>query len=194
MLVGANARGQNLGYGGIGNNREAPVNGAGRIGVPLVVDIAHRQNKGEDSVLVIDKYLAVVARLDAAEGHRRAGGKAHGEDGGADIGPEGNQACRPADLHPLLHQLLGKLLPVILRGHKHVEVLLLQLLGDISRYLISGSRADDGGETGGGAVNELDPPLPQDDVVGGAQPDVAVDGVFRLGIKIGRFQVSYSLY
>ena len=184
MFIGADAGGQDLRDRRIGDGREAPVDGAGGVGIPFVGHITHRHGEGEDTVFVINQHLAVVARLDAAEGQGDAGGKTHGEDRGGNIRSEGDQAGRPADLDAGLDQLLGETLAVIFGGHEDVEVLLLELGGDFGGDLLGRSRATDGGKTGGGAVDELDAAFPQDDVIGRAQPDVVIGGVFRLRVEI----------
>ena len=63
-------------------------------------------------------------------------------------------------------------LPLGLVVHEDVEILLLQLQGDLGGDLLVGRRAHDGGKAWGGAVNKLDAALAEDDVVGRAQPDV----------------------
>ena len=113
MFIGADARGQNLGYGGIGYDGKAEIYAAGSIGVPLVGDKPAGQNKGENSVLVIDEVFTEVAGLDAAERHGCAGCKAEGENRGGYVRAEGNEARVPADLHAGLNKLLGKARPVI---------------------------------------------------------------------------------
>ena len=67
-----------------------------------------------------------------------------------------------------------KRLPLYSRRHEDIEVLLLQLLGDFGGDLLSRGGAQDGGKAGGGAVHELHAAFAQDDVIGGAQPDVVV--------------------
>ena len=171
MLVGADAGGQDLGNRGIGDGREAPVDRARGIGVPLVGHIAEGHDKGVGPVLVVDEVLSEVARLYAAEGHGHAAGKADGEDRLVDVRAEGDEPRRPADLDARLDELLGKPLPAVLSAHEDVEVLFLQLEGDLRRRLRIGRRADDGRKAGRGAVHELDAPLSEDQVVRGAQPE-----------------------
>ena len=100
--------GSTSGMGGIGNNREAEIDAAGCIGVPLVGDKPAGQHKSKNAVLVIDEVFPEIAGLDAAEGHGGARGKAQGEHRGRYIRAEGHQARVPADLHAGIHQLLGK--------------------------------------------------------------------------------------
>ena len=92
------------------DGREAPVDGAGRIGVPLVADRAEGHDKGKGPVLVVDQVAAVIAGLDAAEGHGHAAGKADGEDRRGVGLAKGHQPRVPADLHVVLHQQLGHVL------------------------------------------------------------------------------------
>ena len=96
---------------------------------------------------------------------------------GRHIAPEGHQAGVPAQLDAFFGQLLGELLAVGAAAHEDVEILLLQLLGDLHGDLIGRGRAGDRGKPGGGAVDKLDAALAHDDIAGRAQPD-AVD---RLG-------------
>ena len=77
-------------------------------------------------------------------------------------------------------------------AHEDVEVLFLKF-DDQILAISGGGGAYNGGEPGRGAVNELDASLPEDDIVGGAQPDVVVCNVFFLGIKIRKFQIADSL-
>ena len=92
-----------------------------------------------------------------------------------------------------LHELLGEPLAVVLAGHEDIQVLLLKFAGDTRGYLLGRRGTEDGGETGCGAVNELDAPLSEDDVIGSAQPDVVLGNVFRLGVEIGVFEVTDGL-
>ena len=67
MLVGADAGGQDLRDGRIGDDGESVVDRAGGGGVLFGVDLAERQDEREDAVLVVLEVAAEVARLDAAE-------------------------------------------------------------------------------------------------------------------------------
>ena len=119
--------GRHLGDGGIRDRREAPVDGARGIRVPLVRDVAQRHNEGVGPVLIVDEVLSEVAGLDAAEGHGHAAGKAYGEDRLLDVGAEGDEARGPSDLDAGLHELLGEPFAAVLTAHEDIEVLLLQL-------------------------------------------------------------------
>ena len=57
VLVGADTGGQHLGDVLVGDGREAPVDGAGGIGVPLIGDGGHGVDEGEDTVLLVDQVL-----------------------------------------------------------------------------------------------------------------------------------------
>ncbi len=127
--------GSTCGDGRVGDGREAPVDGARGVGVPLVGHVAEGHDEGVGPVLVVDEVLPEVAGLDAAEGHGHAAGKADGEDRLVDVGAEGDEARGPADLDARLHELLGEPLAAVLAAHEDVEVLLLQLQGDLRRGL-----------------------------------------------------------
>jgi hypothetical protein len=58
VLVGADAARQNLRDIGVGDHREAEVDGARGGGVLLVVHLTQSQNKGHDSPLVVEQNLA----------------------------------------------------------------------------------------------------------------------------------------
>jgi len=65
VFIGADPGGQDLGNGGVGDDREPPVDGPGGVGVPFIGDKAQGQGKGKDPVLVVDEDLAVIPRGDA---------------------------------------------------------------------------------------------------------------------------------
>ena len=102
VLVGADARGQDLGDVGLGDGREAVVDGAGRRRVLEVVHLAQGQDEGEDAVLVVAQDALVVARLHAAEGHGGARGEADRVDVAEDLGAEGHQPASPSPSRPRL--------------------------------------------------------------------------------------------
>ncbi len=66
-------------------------------------------------------------------------------------------------------------------------------MGNLRRRLLVGGRAHHRGKTGRAAVDKFHPPLPQDDVIGGAQPDVAVRHLLPGKIKIGLLQIADRL-
>jgi len=68
--------------------------------------------------------------------------------------------------------LLGKMFPFMVGGHEDVEVLLLQLLGDLGGNLLGRGRPQNGGKPRRRAVHELDAPFPENDVVGRSEPEV----------------------
>ncbi len=106
VLVGTDAGGQDLGNVVVGDGREAPVDGAGGIGVPFVGDRAEGHNEGEGPVLVVDQVAPVIAGLDAAEGHGHPAGETDGEDRRGIRLPEWHQTGIPADLDIVVHQLV----------------------------------------------------------------------------------------
>ena len=136
MLVGADARRQDLRDVRIGDDREAVVDGAGSRSVLVGRDFAQRQHEREDAVLVVFQVGGEVAGLDAAEGKGGAIGKAEGVNQRRHVASERHQPRVPAKLDAFFGQLLGELLAVGAAAHEDVEILLLQFLGDLHRDLI----------------------------------------------------------
>ena len=66
-------------------------------------------------------------------------------------------------------------------------------MGDIRGRLLVGGRPHHRGEAGRAAVNKFNPPLPQDNVIGGAQPDVVVRDLFPGQVKFRLLQVTDRL-
>ena len=99
-----------------------------------------REHEGEDAVLVVLQVGGEVAGLDAAEGKGGAVGEAQGVDQGRHVPAERHQPGVPAKLDAFFGQLLGELLAVRAAAHEDVEVLLLQLLGDLDGDLHSSAR------------------------------------------------------
>ena len=102
-----------------------------------------------------------------------------------DVGAEGDEPRGRPHLDARLDELVGKALAVMLAAHEDVEVLLLQLQGDFCRRLFVRGRAHDSGEARCRAVDELDAPLPEDEVGRGAEPNLAVHGVFSVDVAVG---------
>ena len=125
MLVGADAGGQNLRDGGIGDGGEAVGDGARRGGVLLLGHFAQRHHEGERAVLVVFQVADVITWLHAAEAQRHAVGETERVDGRGDLLAEGDQARFPTEFDPRLGQLLGEGHAVRVAGHEHVQVLLL---------------------------------------------------------------------
>ncbi len=67
VLVGADARGQDLVDVRVGDGREAVIDRPGRLGMFFIVDRAEGQDKGEDAVLVVAEDPLEIAGLGAAE-------------------------------------------------------------------------------------------------------------------------------
>ena len=175
MLVGADAARQDLRDVGVGDDREAEVDGAGGGRVLLVVDLAEREHEGEDAPLVVEEDLARLlepARLEAAEGHRGAAGEAERVDERRGVGAVGDQERLPVHLarrgggaaRPCVS-------PLRVRAHEDEDVALLQVARELLGRLVVRQRADAGGEAGHAAVDELDPLLAQDAVGRGPEPE-----------------------
>ena len=171
MFVGTDACGQHFRDRRVGNRREAPVDAARRIGIPLVSDLTQGHNKGIRPVLVVNQVSSEVARLNAAKGHGNATRKAYGKDSLIDVRAEGDKPRGPADLHARLRELFRKPLPAIFGAHEDIEILLLQLQGDLCRRLCIRRCAHDGCKPRGGPIHKLDAPLSEDKVAGRTKPD-----------------------
>ncbi len=108
-------RGQDLRDVGVGDDREAEVDGAGGGRVLLVVDLAEREHEGEDAALVVEQDLAGLleaARLEPAEGHRGAAGEAEGVDERRGVRAVGDEERLPAHLDAAAVELRGHRLAV----------------------------------------------------------------------------------
>ena len=177
VLVGADAAGQDLRDGGIGDDREAEVDGArgrreflvreqlllGSVGVG-----AQGEDEGEDAVLVVEEDLTrrlEIARLDAAEGHGRARGEVEGVDGCAHVPSVRDKVGVPTHFHALLGQLLRHGVAVAAPGHENQDALLLELARQSHGLLVGGQAAHAGGEPRHAAVHQLDPLIAQDGIV-----------------------------
>ena len=79
MLIGADTGGQNFRNVIVGNRREAPVNGPGRIGVPLVADWTKGHDKGKGPIFIIEQVAAVITRFNTTKGKCYTTGKADGK-------------------------------------------------------------------------------------------------------------------
>ena len=89
VLVGGDAGRQDLRDAGVGDDREAVVDGARGRRVLQVVDLAQGEHEGEDALPVVEQDVLRLAALHAAEGQGRAGGEAHRVDGREGVGPNG---------------------------------------------------------------------------------------------------------
>ena len=165
VLVGGHAGRQDLRDARVGDDREAEADGAGRGGVLEVVDLAEREHEGEHAVLVVEHDLARVAGVHAAERERRAGGEAEGVDGGDGVDAERHREGVVAELDALFLQLVDDAPPVDVAAEEDEDAAALQLADDLDRDLVALGAADDGAEPGHAAVDELDAPGPQLDVV-----------------------------
>ena len=184
VLVASDAGRQDLGDDGVGDDGEAEVDGAGSGGVLQVVDLAQRQHEGEHPVLVVEQDVARLAALEAAEGERRAGGKAERIDGADGVGAEGHGVGVVAQLHALFHELVDDAAAVDVAGQEAQDVAPLQLPHDLHGHFVGLGAADDGGKAGHAAIDELDAPRAQLDVVDGAV-QVAVAVFLNLGAGEG---------
>ena len=79
---------------------------------------------------------------------------------------ERHQARVPAHLHAGLGKLLGEGYAAVAAEHEDEEVFFLEFAGDLHGGLDVGGRADNRGETGDRAVDEVDAALAEFDVVG----------------------------
>ena len=168
VLVGGDAGRQDLRDARVGDHREAVVDGAGGGGVLQVVDLAQGQHEGEHAVLVVEQDLARLAAVHAAEGEGRAGGEAQGVDGRDGVGAERHDVGVVAHLDALFDQLVDDAAAVDVAGEEDQDAAALQLAHDLDGHLVALGAADDGAEPGHAAVDQLDAPGAQLDVVDGA--------------------------
>ena len=176
MLVSAYTRRQDLGNIRIGDRREAIINSTRSRRIPLIGNLTQRHHERKDAVLVIEQVPAKIARLNTAKAKSRPAGKAQRVNCRRYAASEWNQTSIPAQLHTALDELLGKGSTVIVRVHKDIEPLLLELAGNFNRCLDIGSGACYRGKTRRGAINELNAALTHDHIVRRTKPEV-VDGI-----------------
>ena len=173
VLVGADAAGQDLRDIGVGDHREAEIDGPGGGGVFLVVHLAQRQHEGEHAALVVEQDLAGFlqpARLEPAEGERGAAGEAEGVNDGRGIRPVGDQERFPVHLHAAAVELRGHGFAARVGPHEDQQVALLQVARQLLGGFVIGQRAHAGGESGHAAIHQLDALLAQDAIGRRAEP------------------------
>ena len=113
-------------------------------------------------------------------------GKAEGVDGADRVGAEGHDVGVVAHLDPFLLQLVDDAAAVDVAAEEGEDVALLQLAHDLDGHGVGLGAADDGGEAGHAAVDQLDAPRAQLDVVDGAVEvavvavAVAISGLVKL--------------
>ena len=185
VFVSADAAGQNLRDIGIGDHREAEIDGPGGGGVFLIVHFTQRQHEGEHAALVVEQDLAgflEAARLEAAEGERGAASEAEGVHDGRRIRPVRNQERLPVHLHAAPVELRGHGFARAIGAHEDQQVALLQVARQLLGSLVIGQRAHAGRESGHAAIHQLDALLAQDAIGGGTQPVIEFewDAVQRL--------------
>ncbi len=173
VLVSANAAGQDLRDIGVGDHREAEVDGPGGSGVFLVVHLAQRQDEGEHAALVVEQDLAgflEAARLEPAKGERGAASEAQGMHDGRRIRPVGDQERFPVHLHSAPVELPGHGFAAAVGPHENQQVALLQVARQSLGGLAIGQRAHAGCESGHAAIHQLDALLAQDAIGRRPQP------------------------
>ena len=139
--------------------------GAGRCGVLEVVDLAEGQHEGEHAVLVVEHDPARLAGVHAAEGERRAGGEAQGVDRRDGVETERHREGVVAELDALLDELMDDAAAVDVAREEDEDAAALQLAHDLHGDLVALGAADDGAEARHAAVDQLDAPGAQLDVV-----------------------------
>ena len=112
--------------------------------------------------------FARLAGLHAAEGERRAGGEAERVDGGDRVEAERHREGVVAELDALFLKLVDDAAPVDVAAEEDEDAAALQLADDLDGHLVALGAADDGAEPGHAAVDQLDAPGAQLDVVDGA--------------------------
>ncbi len=164
VLVGADARGQDLGDVGVGDDREAHVDRPGAGGVLEVVDLAEGEPEGEHPVLAVFEALSRLARLQAAEGHRGADRPVQREDAADRVPAVGDDVGIPPHLDLFLGELVDDAPAVRGGAGKHHDAPLLEVADDLDRGLVVRRGAEDGRKPGHPAVDELNAERPQDRV------------------------------
>ena len=175
VLVGADAARQDLGDVGVGNHREAEVDGTGGRGVLFVVHLAERQHEGEHPPLVVEQDLTrllEVARLEAAERHGRAAGEAERMHDRRRVRAIGHQEVVPAHIHAAPVQLCRHAVAGRARPHEHQDVALLQVARQPLGRGVVGQRAHTRRKARHAAVDQLDALLAQDAVGRRPEPEV----------------------
>ena len=160
VFIRTNPRRKHLRDRCIRNRREPPVDRPGRIRIPLLIHGSQRHHERKDPILTVNQNLPEIPGLHPSERHRRPRGESHRKHRRRRIRPERNQPRGPADLHARLDQLLREPLALVLPAHKHVQILLLQLLRDLRGHLRTRRRPHNRREPRRGPIHELDPPLP----------------------------------
>ena len=185
MLVGGDAGRQDLRDAGVGDDREAVVDRAGRGRVLQIVHLAQRQHEREDALPVVEQDVFGLAALHAAEGQRRAGGEAQRVDRRDGVEAERHDVRVVAHLHPFFHELMDHGAAVDVAAEEDQDVALLQLAHDLDRDLVALGAADDGREAGHAAVHELDAPGAELDVVNRAVEAARAVAVAAAHIRAG---------
>ncbi len=106
--------------------------------------------------------------MEAAKGQRRPGGESHRVDGGDGVLAKGHDVGVVSHLHALLLQLVDNGATVGVATEEDEDVALLQLAHDRDGGLVGAGRADEGGKARHAAIDQLDTPRAQLDVVDGA--------------------------
>ena len=110
----------------------------------------------------------VLPALQAAEGQRAAYGKAEGVDGTDRVRAKGHDIGVIAHLDPFLLQLVDNAAAVDIAAEEGENVAALQFAYDLDGHGVGLGTAHDGGKARHAAVDQLDAPRAQLDVVDGA--------------------------
>ena len=110
MFIRADARGQDLRYIGVGDDREAIVDGPRGGGVFVGSHLAQGKDEREYPAFIVAQVRREIAGRNASKRKRRAVGEAQGVNERGDVLAERHKARFPAQLHAFLRQLLRKLL------------------------------------------------------------------------------------
>ena len=168
VLVPRHPRRQNLWDDRVGDGGEPVGDGPGRSRVLEIVHLPQRQHERKHPELVVQQNIPPLAGLQPAERQRRPRREPQRVDRRDRILAEGHDVRIVPHLHTLLAQLVDHRTTVRIAAQEDQNIPLLQLPHDAHRSLVRPGRPHDRGEARHAAVDQLDTPRTQLDVVDGA--------------------------
>ena len=131
VLVSGDARRQDFGDDGIGDDGEAKVDGARRRRVFQIVHFAEREHEREHAILVVVQNLARHAALHAAKRQRRSGGEAQRVDRAQRVGAERHGERIVTEFDAFFLQLMDDAAAVDVAREEREDAAALQLPNDL---------------------------------------------------------------